>query len=304
MKKHLFSLFALLMAATAGTWAQDPINLTKNADGTEWTLAEMPGYNVDLEVEYYDEVTLTDGGTISGLNDYKEKEIWVNYTRSFTNGAASTVCLPFAYTKKDGDGSFYEFTGIELEGDEYVATMTEPGVTTLAANTPYLYMPNATGDVDFGGAYTIPAELTPGSTTSGDWTFKGTFTTVEWATAPAGTYGFSAQNTDGISQGQFVKVGNYVRIRPMRCYMEYIGSDGQWAGAIRHATRAAGQLPETIKVRLVSVSGEVTAIGSLSTKTGEVTLDGAWYSIDGARLTGKPTAKGVYVNNGKKVIIK
>ena len=30
----------------------------------------------------------------------------------------------------------------------------------------------------------------------------------------------------------------------------------------------------------------------------------AWYSLDGVRLNGKPSAKGVYINNGKKVVIK
>ncbi len=64
-------------------------------------------------------------------------------------------------------------------------------------------------------------------------------------------------------------------------------------------------LPETIKVRLISANGEVTGIGSMSTKTGEVTMDSeAWYSLDGRRIEGKPSAKGIYVNNGKKVIIK
>ncbi len=98
--------------------------------------------------------------------------------------------------------------------------MTEPAATTLTANTPYLYLPNATDDVDFGGAYTIPATLTAGSTTSNGWTFKGTFTTIEWTTAPTGTYGFSAQNADGISQGEFVKVGECLRFKLMRCYLE------------------------------------------------------------------------------------
>lgn len=31
---------------------------------------------------------------------------------------------------------------------------------------------------------------------------------------------------------------------------------------------------------------------------------GAWYSLDGRRLNGQPTQKGVYVNNGRKVVIK
>ncbi len=246
------------------------------------------------------EVTLTDGSAITALNDYKGQEIWVNYTRSFTENKTSTVCLPFAYTKKEGDGSFYAFTNIEKEGSEYVATMSEPGTTTLEANTPYLYLPNATGNVDFSGLYTIPAELTAGSTTSNGWTFKGTYSTIEWTTAPTGTYGFSAQTANGIYQGEFVKVGDYVRIKPMRCYLE----NESFAGA-RGANRAAEQLPETIKVRLVSANGEVTGIGTISTKTGEGTIDnGAWYSLDGRRIEGKPSTKGIYVNNGKKVVIK
>ena len=294
-------MLALFLSAATSTWAQDPIDLTPNADGTEWTLAEMPGYDVELEVEYYNEVTLTDGQGVTALDTYKGQERWVNYTRSFTEGKTSTVCLPFAYTKKAGDGSFYAFTNIEKNGSgEYVATMTEPGTTTLEANTPYLYLPNASGAVDFGGAYTIPATLTAGSTTSNGWTFKGTFETIEWTTAPTGTYGFSAQTADGISQGQFVQVGDYVRIKPMRCYLE----NASFAGA-RGSNRAAEQLPETIKVRLVSANGEVTGIGTISTKTGEGTIDnGAWYSLDGRRIVGKPSVKGVYVNNGNKVIIK
>jgi hypothetical protein len=248
----------------------------------------------------YDEVTLTDGEAITALDTYKGQEILVNYTRSFTEGKTSTVCLPFAYTKKAGDGSFYAFTNIEKVGSEYVATMTEPGESTLTANTPYLYLPNATGAVDFSGAYTIPASLTAGSTTSNGWTFKGTFTTIEWTTAPTGTYGFSAQSADGISQGQFVQVGDYVKIKPMRCYLE----NANFAGA-RSTNRAAEQLPETIKVRLVSANGEVNAIGTISTRTGEVTMDNdAWYSLDGRRIVGKPSTKGIYVNNGNKVIIK
>ena len=307
MKKKVFSMLALLAVATTGAWAQGsdpaPIELT-STDGETWTLASMPDYDVELEVEYYDEVTLTDGQAITALNTHAGKERWVNYTRSFTEGKTSTVCLPFAYKKKEGDGSFYAFTNIEKVGNEYVATMTEPVSTTLTANTPYLYLPNATDDVDFSGAYTIPTDLTAGSTTSNGWTFKGTYEAITWTEAPTGIYGFSAANYDGgISLGQFVKVGTNVSINPMRCYLE----NASFAGArgLNRAAEAGEQLPETIKVRLVSASGEVTAIGSLQTKTGEVTLDGdAWYTIDGRRMEGKPATKGIYINNNSKVIIK
>ena len=49
----------------------------------------------------------------------------------------------------------------------------------------------------------------------------------------------------------------------------------------------------------------MTAIGTMQTKTGEVNLDGdAWYTLDGRRMEGKPSTKGIYINNNKKVIIK
>ena len=47
-----------------------------------------------------------------------------------------------------------------------------------------------------------------------------------------------------------------------------------------------------------SVASIGLAIGTLHTKTGEVQLDG-WYTLDGTHLTGQPTRKGIYVNNGR-----
>ena len=252
------------------------------------------------------EVTLTDGADVTALSAFTGQQCDVTYLRSFTEDKPSTVCLPFAYTKKEGDGSFYTFTGITKEGSNYVATMTEPITTTLTANTPYLYMPSATGNVDFSGTYTIPDELTAGSTTNGDWTYVGTYDLVSWTEEPTGIYGFSAQNVDaqGISQGEFVKVGAYVRVKPMRCYLQYKDGNENYAKArsVNNVTTEES-LPATISVRLIDADGHVTAIGTLHTRTGEVTLDD-WHTLDGTRLPGQPTRKGIYVNKGKKVMIK
>ena len=282
---------------------------TASAGTLSGTTLTMPDADVTINATWT--ATLTDGDDLSALSEWAGKTCTVTYTRSFTAGKASTVCLPFDYTKKTGDGSFYEFTGIEKVGNEYIATMTEPGESTLTANTPYLYKAATTGDADFSGTYAIPLTIAAGTTTSGDWTFKGTYSTIEWTSAPdKPTYGFSAQDANaGITQGQFVKVGSYVRIKPMRAYLQYSGSDSQFINA-RSLTRAAATtsddtLPETIGVRLISANGEVTAIGTLYTRTGEVSFDSeAWYTLDGKRLNAKPNTKGIYVNNGKKVVIK
>jgi hypothetical protein len=50
---------------------------------------------------------------------------------------------------------------------------------------------------------------------------------------------------------------------------------------------------------------DATEIRSID--NGELTTDnlaGAWYSLDGRRLSGKPTKSGIYVKNGHKIIIK
>ena len=51
--------------------------------------------------------------------------------------------------------------------------------------------------------------------------------------------------------------------------------------------------------------GETTGILNIehSTLNIEHSAD-AWYTLDGRKLSGKPSVKGVYVNNGRKVIIK
>lgn len=48
---------------------------------------------------------------------------------------------------------------------------------------------------------------------------------------------------------------------------------------------------------------EVTGILEVSADSKEMT-DDAWYSLDGVRLSGKPAQRGIYINNGNKVVIK
>jgi hypothetical protein len=53
--------------------------------------------------------------------------------------------------------------------------------------------------------------------------------------------------------------------------------------------------------------GEGETTGIVSIDHSPLTIDhsaGAWYSIDGRKLQGKPTQKGLYIVNGRKVVIK
>ena len=57
---------------------------------------------------------------------------------------------------------------------------------------------------------------------------------------------------------------------------------------------------EARSIRIVS-GGEATGISGMSTKSG---ISGDWYDLNGRKLSKKPTKKGVYILNGKKVVVK
>ncbi len=255
----------------------------------------------------------------------------VTYNRPFNTAQAATVILPFNYTCNDSEGSeggkFYGFKEVAYDYDQHiwVCTMQEPGntaVTSLTANTPYLFMPNAT-TMTFpnissmtGGVVTLlPTTandgLYGGATTDYDWNFYGTYKGKTWTSSDSNKdYGFAAHggtavHGEEVVAGQFVRFTTGAFIKPMRCYLSYVGTEAP--APARGLTRAAAtdDLPATITVRLVSRNGETTAIGTLDTKTGKLSFDSeSWYTLDGVKLSGKPSNKGIYINNGKKIVIK
>ena len=277
-------------------------------------------------------------------------QLWTNYlryNRAFTAGKPVTVMLPFNFTKSDFKqggssdgltGHFYEFKGIRLdvnESNKWVAVMKEVGsddaneVTTMKANTPYLYVPgedtnywyieNYGGIPIFTEGYEGGEKQTEydGSNESyswNKWNFIGTYQPRYWSETEhfeevGKVYGFAGNTKDvdekNVQAGEFVRAKSGAKIRPTSCYLMWTGSEPSNARALTRSTAATEELPQSITVKLVSANGETTAIGTLDTKTGEVTFDSeAWYTLDGVRLSGKPSTKGIYINNGKKVAIK
>ena len=246
----------------------------------------------------------------------------VTYNRPFNTAQAATVILPFNYDCNDNEGGkFYGFQKVEYDEDahKWVCTMEEPSTGSLTANTPYLFMPSET-KMKFpnmaGGVVTLlPTTANDGdyefTTTDAVWNFHGSYKGKTWTSSDSNKdYGFAARSGmsvggEAVEAGQFVRFAPGAFIKPMRCYLSYVGTSAP-APARRMTRSASGDdLPATITVRLVSRNGETTAIGEIDTKTGKMTFDSeAWYTLDGVRLSGKPSKKGLYINNGRKVVIK
>ena len=235
----------------------------------------------------------------------------VVFRREFTGGKASTVCLPFAH-EKGAEGTFYTFSGVQYDDTEgkWKATMTEETAATLLANTPYLFLPAGTEahtPVLFHGTagYNGTQVLRTGD--SGGWQFQGVYDAKTWTAGDVGNdYGFAATSgkaTDGVTDveaGDFVMLAEGAWIRAMRAYLTYTGTGNPWADTNAPAHRAAsdGDMPSRISVILVSADGETTSLTPALSRG-----EGAWYTLDGRKLNAKPTQKGLYINNGKKVLL-
>lgn len=253
-------------------------------------------------------VTLTDADDITELETYAGQTVKVNYTRSFTKDKASTVCLPFAFPKASASGTFYTFTGITKDNGNFVAKMTEYySGANLEPNTPYLFMPSADGAVDFSGTYILPATIAADNTKSDDWKFYGTYKKLTYGTDPfsGNVYGFASKAKGTVQAGEFVKATTGASVPAMRCYLKYKDGESYSYSEARSFEGSTGSddIPQTIIVQLIDAEGNVTSIGTINTRTSEFTTDG-WYTLDGHHLQGKPSKKGVYINNGRKVMIK
>ena len=286
-----------------------------------------------------------------GIKDVKTKQRtnYLRYNRPFTRDQAATIMLPFDFTKNDirrgeydniSEGKFYEFAGIEeVPFNMWIAVMKEVGVegsnevTTMKANTPYLFMPDEdakylyfTNGDDYYQGFDIFTEGyergnkqteydgSDGTYSWNKWNFIGTYQPRYWSDSENSeeigkVYGFAGATKEVDDQlvvaGDFVRAKNGAKIRPTSCYLMWTGyeDEQQNARALTRSAAADENVPQRITVKLVSASGETTAIGTLDTTTGEVSFDG-WYTLDGVKLSGKPSTRGIYINNGKKIVIK
>ena len=67
----------------------------------------------------------------------------------------------------------------------------------------------------------------------------------------------------------------------------------------------AAAAPEMITFTFVEIDGSTTAIKNVEASVNDAkAVKAGWYTLDGVKLNAAPAQKGIYINNGKKVVIK
>ena len=196
----------------------------------------------------------------------------LTYDRTLTASQPTTVCLPFALTAEEAAeiGTFYTLTSLASE----TLTFT-PAESGIAANTPYLLVPTATG---FAASYSGKAiAATPGSLSvaATGCTFVGTLTR-------------ELLKSDG-SQTLFAyNNGTFVRI-------------GSEKGAYLNPFRAYISIPAGASVKSFNIQFEDNTTAVQEVKS-EIENSTSVYDLSG-RLIRNPR-RGIYIINGKTIMVK
>ena len=82
-------------------------------------------------------------------------------------------------------------------------------------------------------------------------------------------------------------------------FHELLPDDNTFVSACKAVLRRTSEA----QARSLTIGDGTTAIRTLSVENDEFSSD-SWYSLDGRKLDGKPTRKGLYVRNGQKVVIR
>ena len=246
--------------------------------------------------EEADAVEITSGITVNS----------VTLSRTFNAGKIATLFVPFEIDAENVVGTeVYKFKTVvksEVDGRWKFKVTT---ATTIKPNTPYVIVPEET-QVTFD----ITTPVTLNTTTAGEptaannWEFIGAYQYQKFTLDNDNPiYLFANEERDGAKLGEFVKIAEGAFINPMRAYLIYHKNTNVAAKSASGNLGSNILLPDELDIEIENENGIVVQTGTLNTVTGEVRMD-RWFDLKGRKLNSKPTVKGTYYKNGKRVVIK
>lgn len=328
MKKTLLFTSILMIAGAMNAWADCESNYPYDCVHGALSIKDTTINNTACYKAFLDDSVAVEDAYITIDKDI-DNVCFFEYNREFSSGynVPSTLILPFDMQSGECLSSFagvHKLDTLDLVRSSIKATRVSG---KFEAHTPYFLQVNDKATGLQIGNYCFPLTLKKTDKNAyisniNKWEFTGTYSYKKWEEGNPDIgffYGFAAKSkevvqTDGktksVSQGQFVKGKAGAFIKPARAYLIYNQNSTAAAnrpsmyGVKSVSSIKAEDLPETIDVIFQDENGETTSIAQMNTVTGEFTSVTGWYDMKGRKLNKKPTQKGTYFNNGKKVVIK
>jgi len=241
----------------------------------------------------------TNNGDLIDAWNNKETNVTLKDRTLFKDGKWNTICLPFPLSSEQLANSPLARADIRTLNDatldEGELTLYFTSATSITAGTPYLIKWDKANGYDQANAQTRDIKDPVFNGVKIDNTinnieidyynvwFKGTYTP------------FSFTNT----QGYKLLIGDN--------NMLYYPESGAYLGACR-AYFMIVQGSSLVRSYVLNFGDDDSATGIIAIGDSQPsTLNSPlseWYTLDGRRLTAKPTAKGIYIYEGRKVVIK
>ena len=218
----------------------------------------------------------------------------------YKDGKWNTLCLPFDVTISGSplDGAVARpLSEASIEGTTLNMTFGD-AVTSLVAGTPYIIKWAKTEDYTDDDAHNIVSPVFKGVTIDATDRSYDNGASGDNRVRFIGTY--KSTTFDGLDKSVLLMGSDNTLYYPAM---------GAGLGAQRACLRV-GEDGTQARARLMTFRID---FGDGNSTTGIVDIEqgmdniehsaDSWYSLDGRRLNGKPTQRGVYLNNGKKVVI-
>ncbi len=254
------------------------------------------------------EIVLTD--VQDGNNNFYAPQAFVaeriSYTRNFAQSTSKgtsrgweSIALPFDVQtiQHESKGVIAPFNNSASNKHFWLRRLTENGLqaaTNIEANTPYIIsMPNSeeyVADYNLNGRVTFSAQNidVPATTTKVLALADSSIVMVPAMQRQSRSSSVWALNV-GEVRGQYFEGSvferDYRTVRPFEAYTIHRQENGQPA-------------PRYVPIQ------EIAGVTGIETIDREPLTLNQWYDMLGRKLEGKPARKGVYISNGKKVVVK
>ena len=220
------------------------------------------------------------------------------------DGYWNTLCLPFSLTATQIAASPLAGATIKTMDNSNTGTsLSDAGALTLKFNTvdaieagkPYIVKWETTGDNIVNPTFSnvIISSTTPTPVENYDQkvTFVGQYSPFSIVANDALLGDNQGHKSEIIMMATQNNLGYSQTTRQLKCFRCHFyvpANDGE------------------LSARSIVVDfgdGETTEIGTINNNR-ETIANNQWYTLDGRKLTGKPTTKGVYIHNGRKEVVR
>ena len=221
----------------------------------------------------------------------------ISYTRIFNNTKWQALYIPFSLSYDDWKNDFEVayINGIRQydkndDGaiDETIMDVIKIKEGSLIPNTPYLIKAKSVGEKTFSltdaTLYSAEENSIDCRTTIAEYTFTGTYSIIPSATLIANQY-------YAMGGGELIISDGSNDLKPYRWYMKIDARSPMY-----NTSNAA----KAITINVVGEESETTGICQLQMSNDKLPV----YDLNGRRVSENSLKPGVYIKNGKKVIIK